>query len=367
MRSLRPHGLLGAWAASILLLPPVGAWLSATPLADYLGFPLTQRAWDPLPYDPALYWSAVCGLALLVICVGWLALGPRPSGRFPAWGWMGWACVFLAVPLVLSGLVLESYVPLLVGLTLALNADLVRRRGQALMTARPAYFLALFAGGMLLGWLFHWLNLFLQSWTYPGLAGVGAIRVFLVHSLQYALLLPLMLSLRLWLASHSRLLARLTHGRPIPSLPARVLDAVLLGLALLGLAGAGVWPEHIYLLTWTSPLLLGVGLQRLAGQATPFSGILRGDWSRTALTAIAALLLGTLIQAWNSAFGPVHSSTLSLLEGPSLLGLPLPAYAALPFLGLTGLWVSDQLNAPWRRRRQLRFPDFPVRISLKRP
>jgi hypothetical protein len=277
------------------------------------------------------------------------------------------ACALLSVPLGLSGLVPESYVPLLGGLTLALNADLVRRRGQALMTARPAYFLALFAGGMLLGWLFHWLNLFLQSWSYPGLAGVGSLRLLLVHSLDYALLLPLLLSLRLWLASHSRLLARLTHGRSISSLPARLLDAVLLGLALLGLAGAGVWPEHIYPLTWASPLLLGVGLQRLAGQATPFSGVLRGDWSRTVLTAIATLLLGTLIQAWNSAFGPIFRTSLALLEGPSLLGLPLPAYAALPLLGLTGLWVGDQLNAPWRRRRQPRSPEFPVKISLKSP
>ena len=78
---------------------------------------------------------------------------------------------------------------------------------------------------------------------------------------------------------------------------------------------------------------------------------------------------GTLISttAAVTAFGPLHSLSLPLLQGASLLGLPLPAYAALPLLGLTGLWVGDQLNAPWRRRRQPRYPEFPVKISLKGP
>jgi hypothetical protein len=371
-----PFGTLAAWAVAILVLPPAGAWAAGVPLGDYLSFPLVRRAWDPLPYRAWVYWASLAGLAGLAGILARMTAGrpaapapaaPSPAGParpFPTWGWIGVACLPAALALGLAGGGAAAYPLFLAGLTAALNADLLRRTGSALPTTRPAYFAALFPGGLLLGWLIHYLNLFAQSWTYPALAGHGAAYTVLVHSPAYALLLPLLLTVRQWVGSHPPLLRRLTHGRPLSAPAVRHGAWLLVAFGALGLAGAGVWPDHAYPLTWLSPLLLALGLQRLAGRATPLDGVGRGDWSRVASTALAAIAIGLLDLLWGALFGGERAYALSVLQGPALLGLPLPAFAQLPVLGLTALWLADQINTPWRSRKR---PPFPVRISIGDP
>lgn len=213
-----------------------------------------------------------------------------------------------ALALAFAGLAGLSQPALVLGLTLVLAGQTERRTGTSLVSKRPGYFLLLFPMSALLGWLFHWLNLFLQLWVYPGTGAESAIPFVLVRTLDYGTLLPALLVLRQWLASWRALLNGWSQARPLgreDGAAGRRLAWPWLTLAGMGLGGAAVWPDWIWPLTWCAPLLLVVGLQRVGVGPGLFAGIRRGDWSRLLTPALAALLLGLLIQGWNSLMGPV--------------------------------------------------------------
>lgn len=374
----------------MLVLPTAGALLARIPLGELLTLPLAVRAWDPLPFDPPSFGLACVVAAVVVLLPLWLARpaagrssgptdlglaqrptsGPLSAARLLVWGGLLFGA---AVALALAGLPGASQPALVLGVTLALAGQTERRTGTSLLTKRSGYVLALFPVSALLGWLFHWLNLFLQLWIYPDADAESAIPFVLVRTLDYATLLPALLIGRQWLASWRPLLdwssraqrpAQIHDQRPLA--PARAgLAAPWLALSGLGLTAAAVWPDWIWPLTWLSPLLLAMGLQAATGRPGPFAGIPRGDWSRILSPALAALLLGLLIQGWNQVVGPTWVFQLPLIQGLPLFGLPVPAYPGLLPLGLLGLWVADQLARPWRRRPLGRFRPFPVRLSIK--
>lgn len=375
MQYLRPFISLLTWSLLILVLPALGVWLGGHPLGEYLRFPLVQPAWDPLPFAARVYWTYLGLTAIGVLLIGWFSwsttgqgstVPPTKAGHsIPLWGWLGLAGLNLGVFLGILGHPFPGQLLFSYSLLLLVNADTLRRTGHCLMTERPGYFLALFGGGLLAGWLMHYLNLFLQSWHYPGLEHLDSAPAALLLLLAYLPLLPLLLSLRQWLASFPSLLRPLMHGSSLPASQAPDQGWLLLGVGVMALAGAGLWPDQIYPLTWLAPLLIALGITLLSGQATLFSGLRHGDWSRPLLTALAALLLGVIDRAWNSLFEPLWQPSLSQLQGPALLGLPLPAFAQYLVFGLIGLWVADQLIKPWQARPRKRFPAFPVRIAIK--
>jgi hypothetical protein len=137
-------------------------------------------------------------------------------------------------------------------------------------------------------------------------------------------------------------------------------------IPLAALAGAGLWPDWIYPITLSAPLLLAIALQQIRRRPTPFAGIVSGDWSRVLLPALAALLLGLLTQGLNALLGPAWVIRLPLLGGPALFGLPLPAWVWIGLLGPFGVWLADQLTRPWQQRPQQPAPRsrFPVRIEI---
>jgi hypothetical protein len=373
---------------AMLLLPPLGALLAGQPLGELLAFPLDARAWDPLPRDITAFALASLTAGAGILVPLWLAR-PEPSGsltrpkadqvkaeasssllalRLLVWGGL---LLGAALALAAAGLAGLSQPALVLGLTVLLAGHLERRIGTSLVSKRPGYFLLLFPVSALLGWLFHWLNLFLQLWVYPGAGSESAIPFLLVRTLDYGTLLPALLVLRQWLASWRPLLDGCSRARPlahedwIAERERPRLAWLWLAIAGMALAGASVWPDWIWPLAWLAPLLLVIGLQQASGGPSLFVGIRRGDWSRVLIPALAALLLGLLIQGWNSLVGPAWVFQLPLIQALPVLGLPLPAYAGLLPLGLLGLWVADQLAHPWRQRPLRRFRSFPVRLSIK--
>jgi hypothetical protein len=255
---------------------------------------------------------------------------------------------------------------LILGLTLLLAAHTEWRTGISLVNQRPGYFLLLYPASALLGWLFHWVNLFLQLWVYPGAGTDSAIPFVLVRTLDYATLLPALMVLRQWLAAWRPLLDWCTRAGSVQGSNQTQEGWLYLGAASIGLAGSALWPDWIWPLTWLSPVLLVMGMQQVGGKPTLFAGTRRGDWSRILIPALAALLLGLVIQGWNVLVGPAWTFSLPLIQSRSLFGLPLPAYAGLLPLGLLGVWCADQLAHPWKRRPKKRRREFPIRISVNR-
>jgi hypothetical protein len=286
-------------------------------------------------------------------------------GPMPRYAWLGVFTLMIAVAAIDSGAVNLATGLIIAALMLFANADTQRRTGNSLIRQRPGYFFSLFAASLAVGWSFYWLNLYLQLWTYP--AANEAVPFVLGKSVDYALLLPALLSLRQWLASFPRLLDLTTRARPLPGRSSPREGWILFGVAVSALTGAALWSDWIYALTLLAPLLLAVSLQQLRGQPTLFAGLANGDWSRILLPAAAALILAVTTLTCNQLFGPAWVFHLPLIGAPSLLGLPLPAWLYLPLLGLLGVWIGDQLTSPWKQRPQPpRFrPKFPVKVVVE--
>jgi hypothetical protein len=371
LRALLP-ALVGA--ALVLVLPALGALLGGVPLDELLRLPLTARGWDPLGPSPLLTWITNAFALALLAAVGYFAWprlptgrrvpGP-PRGRIPRFAWFGVFALLLATMAAEGGAVSAAIGLIALAVALFANADTERRTGTCLLTQRPGYFASLFAAGLAAGWLFHWLNLFLGVWTYP--AAREAVPFVLGQSLHYAVLLPALLSLRQWLASFPRVLGAVTRAEPLGEAAAAAQEGwILLLVAALALAGAALWADWVYPLTLSAPLLLAGALQQIRGRPTVLAGIATGDWSRILLPALAAVLLGLLIQGLNALLGPGWEVRLPLLGGPTLFGLPLPAWVWISLLGPFGVWLGDQITDPWKRHPQRPPPGsrFPVRVEI---
>jgi len=364
---------LGA-AALVLLLPLLGALFGGVPLGELLQLPLAARAWDPLGPSPFITWvSNAVVLLLLGACVffAWPRRTPgphltlAPAGRVPRFVWLGVFALLLALMAADAAAVNTATGLVTLAVAIFAGADTERRTGSSLLSRRRGYFWSLFAASAFTGWLFYWLNLYLQLWTYP--AATETVPFVLGQSLHYAVLLPALLSLRQWLASFPAVLAAVSRAEPLRvGTTAPQEGWGLLLIPLTALAGAGLWPDWIYPITLSAPLLLAIALQQIRRRPTPFAGIVSGDWSRVLLPALAALLLGLLTQGLNALLGPAWVIRLPLLGGPALFGLPLPAWVWIGLLGPFGVWLADQLTRPWQQRPQQPPPRsrFPVRIEI---
>ncbi len=387
-------------ALAVSILPLAGALLSDAPLGDLLSFPLTERAWDPAPADEQVTALANGTTLLLLASLLWLiwprrmrggigAIGPVHDGardgagdrgrnwgrrqqRWPRYGWLSPLFLFAAL-IALDGAASNAAIGLVtLGLTLLVNADTERRTGQSLISQRRGYFLALFPLSLAAGWLcLYWPNLFLGLWTYP--PATEPIPFALGKSLDYATLLPALMSLRQWLASFPWLLRLSSAGRPLAStdrtIGARAIGTeegwLLIAAACFALAAGPIWPDALFAVFVAAPAALALGTQIARGQATSLAAEPTGDWSRPLLSSLAALLIMAIGQSLNLLLGGAWVYQLPLLAGPMVLGLPAVAWSVAIPLALLGLWLADQLSEPFRQRPQP--PPFRSRSPLQVP
>jgi hypothetical protein len=337
-----------SFAAALLLgLPLLGSWLAGLPVRAYLALPPAPPVVEHAPFS----WGAFLLLSLPpllfgVVLLGWLlraAAGhAKPvhttAGRFPWWGWMAlavfaasWAAAWTRLP-ALEAVQPYTFGPLWVAFIVLVNALTCRRTGRCLLRDRPLYFLALFPLSAVFWWYFEYLNRFVQNWHYFDATYHGPGTYFVAATLPFATVLPAVLSIMEWLASWPRFGANRAGFLALrPARPRRVAWLALLA-ATAGLAGIGVWPNHLFPMLWLSPLLLMVGLQALAGRPTVFSGIARGDWRLVFLAAVAALVCGVCWEMWNYYSLARWEYTVPFVQRFHVFEMPLLGYAGyIPF------------------------------------
>lgn len=328
-------------------LPLLGVRLTGQPVGRYLEFPPTTRYVEHAPFS----WWVFGGLAVTIL----LALAPfvvtvcrarrsvvpdavHLDRRFPWWGWAGmlfgmgaWVLAWTRFPWF-EPFQRFTFSPQWLAYVVVVNAATWRRSGHCLLVDRPGYLAWLFALSAGFWWFFEYLNRFVQNWYYVGTGTLSPLEYVLFATLPFATVLPAVMSTHEWLATFPRLTVGLERWRPwVPRRP-RLLAMVVLGLALTGLAGIGVWPDWLFPMLWVAPVAILATLQALIGRTTIFGDIVRGDWSRLVRLAMAALVCGFFWELWNYHSLARWIYTVPYVNRFKLFEMPLLGYVGyLPF------------------------------------
>lgn len=302
----------GAWPAALMGLPLAGVILLGKNPKTFLEFPPVTHSVEHAGFSRGAFIIAAllasgAGLAL----VRHLLRSRRnlrripPGGRFPWWGWLGFAWVACAWALAWGRFAWAApiqrftFTPLWMGFIVIVNALSYRETRRCMMLSRPAYFLLLFPVSAVFWWFFEYLNRFVQNWYYLGVDCISPWRYFLEASIPFSTVLPAVLGTADWLATQFPQPPE--TQAPAQSNPARSrrLPGAVLAVAAAALMGLGWRPDWLFPLVWISPFVVITCVRQMAGKPTvlqPWTGRTR---HRLALAALAALACGFFWEMWN--------------------------------------------------------------------
>lgn len=349
-----------ALVAMLVGFPLLGVWWMGKPVLPYLRIS-PQTAWvEPIPFSWPIFFGLASGILVVVLPFirQWWRTPPEPRsktpGPLPWWGWIGLISGALAWLLAwtrfgwFTGFQRHTFTPLWLSYILVINALTYRRAGQSMITHRTKLFLALFPVSAVFWWFFEYLNRFTCNWHYlGGLDSFSTKEYIAFASISFSTVLPAVLSTMHWLASYPRIDRAFAGWVPVTPFRQRWISALLLILAVAGLAGLAEWTTILYPLIWVSPMVILLGIQTLAGTQGLTHELATGDWRRVVWAALAALICGCFWELWNCGSLAHWVYSIPYVQGVNVFEMPILGYAGyLPF-GVTclvvGDWVQDIL------------------------
>lgn len=339
----------------IFSLPLAGVFLSGRPVESFVSFPPLTIYTGHHPF------SWVVFLLYLVLSIGIIALiagaafhqsidlkpvSSRKQWKFPWWGWIALAALTLSWFLAwtrfswFESFQRLTFIPLWFSYIILINALCVRRTGTCPMLDAPMFFIGLFPLSALFWWFFEYLNQFVQNWFYTGV-DYGPLAYSLHASISFSTVLPAVYSTRTWILTMKEFKSRFYGLRPINNLPSKMISMLVLLFSCAGLIGVSIRPEELFGLLWLSPLLILVSLKHLAGKATLFSAMAKGDWRPVVSAALAALLCGLFWEMWNYHSLAKWIYSIPYVDRFHIFEMPILGYMGyLPF-GLLCVEVSE--------------------------
>ena len=345
----------------LLGLPLLGVVLAGHPIGRYLEFPPQSRYVLHAPFS----WTVFGGYGLFVFAVvcplvrravrarDWPITIVTQRYPFPWWGWLGLFTGLLFWVLAwnrfhwFKTFQPHTLTPLWLSFILVVNALSSKRKGGCLITKRRGYFLLLFPASAVFWWFFEYLNRFVQNWHYIGVR-YGPGEYFLYATISFSTVLPAVMSVREYLMTYSWLQKGFEKYIPSGLFESRKTVGFLLLFAGAGLALTGVWPNHLFSLLWSAPLLVLISLQVLTGESHVLAGLKSGDWRLIISSALAALICGLFWEMWNLYSLAKWQYSIPYVDRFRIFEMPLLGYAGyLPF-GLQCAAVSELLASPGR-------------------
>jgi hypothetical protein len=338
---------LAVLTAMLLGLPALGVYLAGYSLDHYFEFPPNTRYVSHAPFSwPAfaIFALSILAVVLPLIVKGVKAYKKYPKGaaraplyRFPWWGWLGAATGILAWILAWSRFAwfarfqAHTFSSLWLSYIVVINALCIRYRGHSLMTDRTGFFLLLFPLSAAFWWFFEYLNRFVQNWYYVG-TDFSAWAYFWYATLAFMTVLPAVLSTRELLLSVAWIKAAFGRFHPVRWSGFKPISVAALLMAVVGLAGIGVWPNYLFPLLWLSPLLIIICLQALTKRPHILLEMAEGNWSGAVAASLAALLCGGFWEMWNYFSLAKWEYSVPLVHRFQIFEMPLLGYAGyLPF------------------------------------
>jgi hypothetical protein len=337
----------------LLGLPLLGVFLSGKPFSRYFEFPPQTMHVSHAPFS----WWAFAGYTLFIGMVitpflaqitkpGTPALSTGHPRPFPWWGWFGVVLGSAAWILACTRFSwfrpfqAHTFTPLWLAYILTVNGLTLRRAGRCLLLDRPIPFLLLFPLSSAFWWFFEYLNRFVQNWQYVGVQ-FGPGEYVLYATFSFSTVLPAVMSTREFILSFPFIQSKYRSFLPIRLSHPERWGAFTFCAAAAGLAGLGIWPNHLFALLWISPLLILVSLQAMIKEPTIFSHLVRGDWTGVLCCALAALICGFFWEMWNDYSLAKWTYHVPFVQRFEVFEMPILGYAGyLPF-GLECAVISE--------------------------
>ncbi len=275
----------------------------------------------------------------------------RLQGRFPGHGWIGLLLVVIAWALNwgLGGLRTHVlFFPLWLGYCLVVDAFVVRRDGDSLLTRNPLHYGGLFLLSIPFWWIFEGLNEITANWVYLGRESFSGWRHFLFSSLSFSTVIPAVFSTA-ELIGGMRWLQRLPPLRF--SEPGRRLLWFLhfSGWSMLGLM---LWkPGLFFPFMWLSWFFILDPLNSLRGRRSLIFEAAGGGLRPLLAFGLGALVCGFFWEFWNVYSYPKWIYEIPYLEVLHIFEMPLAGYGGYPPFGWE-LFAFYQFFVPrgWQQR-----------------
>jgi hypothetical protein len=211
------------------------------------------------------------------------------------------------------------------GYILAGDAVVWRRVGRSLLHGGGWRVIALFALSAPLWWAFEIANWRLENWRYVGTTVYGGQAHVLLKTLSFVFVLPALATSRDLLRSF----VRFPHP-PAVRLPSWT-SPVLVAVGLISVPLLYFFPGQTYPLVWVAPLLVLDGVADLRGRRPNVFALLReGRAGPVLLIAVAGLATGILWELWNWGAVPHWDYRIPYFGFLPVFEMPVIGYLGYP-------------------------------------
>lgn len=258
---------------------------------------------------------------------------PKPSHpRWPLHGWLGLllVAVFWILNWSLPGLRTHlCFFPMWLGYCLTVDALVVLRRGNSLLTRSLPRYAVLFLVSIPAWWLFELLNLITENWYYNGAAYFTDLEYALLASLSFSTVIPAVFGTAELIGSFEWI-DRFRRGRRLPRMDHAPYFSFFLGCVLLFYMY--LWPYILFPVMWLSVFFMLDPINYWCGFPSILRDLGRGDWRTVMALFTGCLICGFFWEMWNHYSYPHWCYEIPYFDFCRIFKMPLLGYLGyLPF------------------------------------
>lgn len=254
------------------------------------------------------------------------------TGDWPAHGWLGLGLViiFWILNWSLPGMRTHwAFFPLWLGYCLTVDAVVLRRKGNSMLTRSPRAYVQLFFISAPAWWLFELLNLRVQNWFYDGRRLFTDFPYFVLASLNFSTVMPAVFGTAELVSTFTGL-RRIRRALPIVPTQATLLTFFAAGWLMLVLLL--LWPLYFFPFLWLSVYFilepLNVWLRNRS--LTEYTAV--GDWRPVLALWAGGLICAFFWEMWNFYSYPKWVYRVPFVDFLPVFEMPLLGYGGyLPF------------------------------------
>ncbi|MFI5274418.1 MAG: hypothetical protein ACHQ4H_15400, partial [Ktedonobacterales bacterium] len=218
------------------------------------------------------------------------------------------------------------------GFILVLDGLNVAVSGSSPLKRSASRFAGMFAVSCIFWWVFEGLNVPVQNWHYTMDQPYSPLAYFLIASLNFSTVLPVVMEMAGLYTSIPALRPRLAADDPGARVSRRAAVA-LLGLGVVTLALPFVAPQVFFPLVWLCLILLLDPINNQLGRKSVLGHLLARDWRFLVALPLAGITCGFFWEMWNFFALPKWYYTVPVVDRMThLFEMPLAGYLGyLPF------------------------------------